>query len=185
MKQFSVSNVVLSFIAFMGFWLAMSGFFDVVHISFGVICVVAVIAFNNKLKRHVYYEDEIRQLNQFHFFRSAWYAVWMFWQIIKAGLQVTMVLIRPSLPIAPSIVRFKVDLPSAHARMILGNSITLTPGTLTVDITGDEFIVHSLIPASYEGIVDDSMPKQVLRLFEKSDRPVVSDVRITNAEGDA
>lgn len=180
MKQFSLTNILFSFIAFMGFWLAMSGFFDIIHISIGVVCVVAVIAFNHRLKSHIFYEDELRELNKFHFFRTAWYAVWLLVQIIKSGLHVSSVLLLSSRPVEPAIVKFRVDLPSAHARMILGNSITLTPGTLTVDIIGNEFIVHALTPASYSGIQDDSMPRHVLRLFENESRQVVSDFRVYN-----
>ncbi len=75
-------------------------------------------------------------------------------------------------------VRFKVDFPNPHCKIILGNSITLTPGTLTVDIQGDEFIVHSISPVSFEGIASDQMPQQVLKLFSKEAHPVISDFEV-------
>ncbi len=68
--------------------------------------------------------------------------------------------------------------------MILGNSITLTPGTLTVDIHEDEFLVHSIDQNAYEGIVNDKMPQEVLKLFTKEMHPVVSDVTIISDNED-
>ena len=75
-------------------------------------------------------------------------------------------------------VKFKVNFPNPHCKMILGNSITLTPGTLTVDIRGDEFIVHAISPVSFEGIASDEMPQQVLKLFTNEMHPVVSDFKV-------
>lgn len=178
MKTLSIRNVVISFITLMAFWLIMSGFFDIVHGMMGVICVSAVIALNYQFRKHKYFEDEVDVLQELRYGRLFIYLFWLAWQIVVSGIQVAKVILSPSLPISPSMVRFKVDLPSAHAKMILGNSITLTPGTLTVDIEGDEFLVHAIIPAAHSGITDDSMPRQVLKLFTKDAHPVVSDVKI-------
>jgi multicomponent Na+:H+ antiporter subunit E len=61
--------------------------------------------------------------------------------------------------------------------MILGNSITLTPGTVTVSIEGDIFVVHGLDDNSFEGILNDEMPQQVLKLFQTEMHPVISDIK--------
>lgn len=167
----------------MGFWLIMSGFFDIVHGLMGVISVGAVMALNYQFRKHKYFEDEVDVLEELRYGRLFVYLFWLAWQIILSGIQVVRIILTPTLPIKPCMVRFKVDLPSAHAKMILGNSITLTPGTLTVDIHEDEFIVHAITPASYAGIVDDSMPQEVLKLFTNNVHPVVSDVTvITDSE---
>lgn len=178
MKTLSIRNFVVSFVTLMAFWFIMSGFFDVVHSLMGLLCVGVVMALNYQFRKHKYFEDEVDVLNEIRFGRLFLYLFWLAWQIVKSGVQVAGVILRPSLPIKPCMVRFKVNLPSAHAKMILGNSITLTPGTLTVDIHGDEFLVHAIVPESYAGIVNDSMPQQVLKLFTNSVHPVVSDVTI-------
>jgi len=82
------------------------------------------------------------------------------------------------MPIETAIVKFRADLPSSHAKMILGNSITLTPGTLTIDIEDDLFIIHALDSNSYASLENDEMPRQVLQLFQKEVHPVVSDFEI-------
>jgi multicomponent Na+:H+ antiporter subunit E len=102
----------------------------------------------------------------------------MIGQIIIAGFHVLKIISKPSMPIKPAVITFDVDLPNVHAKMILGNSITLTPGTITVDITGNRFTVHSIDTSSREGIINDEMPRQVLKLFSSEDRQVVHHVEV-------
>ncbi len=181
MNKLSFYSLVMSFIALMLFWIIMSGFFTVFHLTLGALSVVGIILINYKLKTHRFYDDDMDDLKQVRFFRAVYYFFWMAVQIMKAGFHVALIILRPKLPIETSIMTFKVDLPSAHAKMILGNSITLTPGTLTLDIEGNNFTVHALDKYSYQGILSDEMPKEVLKLFEKEERAVISDVKITTS----
>lgn len=166
----------------MAFWFIMSGYFDIIHALMGVISVSIVLALNYQYKKHRFFEDENDVMNELRFTYLPYYFVWLGFQIIVSATQVVRILLAPTISVQPQMIRFKVNLPNVHAKMILGNSISLTPGTLTVDIEGDEFLVHSLVPKSYGGIIDDSMPQQVLKLFSKEMHPVVSDVRIINSE---
>ena len=68
----------------------------------------------------------------------------------------------------PAVVRFKTDLKSAPARIMLANSITLTPGTITVSLTGDEYVVHCLDKSLAEGI-NSSIFVTLLRRLERMD----------------
>lgn len=156
----------------------MSGFFDLVHTLMGIISVSIVMALDYKLKKHSYFDHETDVIKDLRFFYIPFYFGWLLLQIVISGVQVAKILLTPSLPIETSIVRFKVDFPNPHCKMILGNSITLTPGTLTVDIQGDEFIVHAISPISFEGIASDNMPQHVLKLFTNEMHPVVSDFRV-------
>jgi len=72
----------------------------------------------------------------------ALYIVVLFGEIIKANFDVAYRIIHPKMPIKPGIVMIKTELKSDLAKMILANSITLTPGTLTLDILGDKLLVH-------------------------------------------
>jgi multicomponent Na+:H+ antiporter subunit E len=178
MKKLSLINLFLSFVALMAFWLIMSGIYQPMQIAQGVVSVVIVIAINHKLKQHKFFEDEMDDLSQLRFQYTPIFLIWLIIEIVKAGLHVANVIINPNRSIETYILKFKVDLPSAHAKMILGNSITLTPGTLTIDITGDEYTVHALTPKSFEGITSDVMPRKVLKLFSSEERQVVKDIRI-------
>ncbi|MEX2601223.1 MAG: Na+/H+ antiporter subunit E, partial [Balneolaceae bacterium] len=139
---------------------------------------------NHRLKQHNFFDDEMDDLKKLRPGRAFYYLFWLIYQILKSGFQVAFVVLRPGLPTKTQLMTFSVDLPSAHAKMILGNSITLTPGTLTIDIRGDMFTVHALTSASFDGIVSDEMPRQVLKLFSNEDRPVVRDIRFLNASGE-
>ena len=92
------------------------------------------------------------------------------------------ILFKNPIPYNTSVLKFRVDLPSAHAKMILGNSISLTPGTVTMVIEGDHFVVHALDDDSFGGIVSDEMPREVLKLFQKEERQVIYDVEIIRNE---
>jgi multicomponent Na+:H+ antiporter subunit E len=65
-----------------------------------------------------------------------------FWEMIKANLDVAYRVIHPRMPINPGIVLIKTELKSDSGKLALANSITLTPGTLTMDIEGDSVLVH-------------------------------------------
>ena len=177
MKKLSFVSGILSFCGLLAFWLVMSGHYDPIHIGMGVVSALVVMYVNHSLRRHSFYSDELDDLINLRYGYLIYYVAWLGWQIIASGFHVAGVILRKSLPISTYIVRFKADLPSAHARMILGNSITLTPGTLTIDIQGNEFIVHALTTKSVSSVVDDSMPSRVARLFSREKKAIVYDVR--------
>jgi multicomponent Na+:H+ antiporter subunit E len=70
------------------------------------------------------------------------YMIVLFWEIIKANFDVAYRVIHPKMPIKPGIVVIKTHLKSDIAKMILANSITLTPGTFTLDVIGDKLLIH-------------------------------------------
>ena len=65
-----------------------------------------------------------------------------FWEMLKANFDVAYRVVHPKMPIRPGIVQIKTNLRSDIAKLILGNSITLTPGTLTIEIVGDNLLIH-------------------------------------------
>lgn len=70
------------------------------------------------------------------------YSVVLFIEIIKANFDVAYRVIHPKLPIKPGIVIIKTELKQDFAKMLLANSITLTPGTFTLDVLGDTLLIH-------------------------------------------
>lgn len=70
------------------------------------------------------------------------YLVVPFWEIVKANFDVAFRVVHPKMPIRPGIVIIETGLKSDIAKMILANSITLTPGTFTVDVAGDKLLIH-------------------------------------------
>lgn len=92
------------------------------------------------------------------------------WEMIKANLDVAKRVIDPSLPINPAIVEISTDLKSNQAKLFLANSITLTPGTLTVDIVEDKLYVHWIDltaedPAEQKKIISEKFEKLLEGVF--------------------
>jgi multicomponent Na+:H+ antiporter subunit E len=87
-----------------------------------------------------------------------------FWEMLKANFDVAYRVVHPKMPIRPGIVQIKTNLKSDIAKLILGNSITLTPGTLTIEIVKDNLLIH-WINVKTEGI--DQTTDIIGKRFEK------------------
>src|SRR5690625_4546481 len=172
MNKISKYSLALSFISLMLFWTVMSGFLDAIHLSLGVASVISVLAINYKMKSYRMYEDDMNDLKELRFIRAVYYIGWMIVQIFKAGMHVLAILFKNQIPYNTSVLKFRVDLPRAHAQMLLENSIARPPGTVTMVIEGEHFVVHALDHDSFAGIVSEEMPGEVLRLFQKDERQV-------------
>jgi len=106
--------------------------------------------------------------------RYFWFIVYMFvfvWECIKANFDVAYRVLHPAMPIRPGIVKVKTTLKSELARTLLANSITMTPGTITVDIIGDYFYIHWIYvrsedPEVYTEIIMGAFEKYIKRIIE-------------------
>lgn len=109
--------------------------------------------------------------------RMARYGVWLLGRVMMASAEVAWLVVHPRLPIEPGFVRFRTSLASPLARTTLANSITLVPGTLTVRVDGDEFLVHALHPSSAEDLRTGAMQRRVAAVFlePREEGPVATD----------
>ncbi|MCC5788090.1 MAG: Na+/H+ antiporter subunit E [Opitutales bacterium] len=146
-----------------GFWLVMSGKLELFHIITGLLAVSFVVWLDRRLGPLSKDEDSISL--HAHFLKLPIYLPWLAWQMILSSLHVGKVILVPRHQIHPLMLKFNSKMPSNAARVILGNSITLTPGTLTLEIQGDTFWVHALDETSAEGLLAGDMQKRVGRLF--------------------
>ena len=178
MKKAFIKGTLLQFIILLGLWLLLSGKYDWFHISLGVVSACIVTVLQLRINKYLYFQKKIANENSLSWSRLFIYIPWLIWQVILASLQVAYVVLHPRMPINPSLVKFKTKLPNIAARVILGNSITLTPGTLTINIANDEFLVHALTDASHSSIVDGSLPEQVAKLYHRRPATVIDDIRI-------
>ena len=101
----------------------------------------------------------------------------LLWEIAVANVHVVRLVLDPRMPINPSLVEFKSPLRTEASNAVLANSITLTPGTVTVDMSAHRFIIHCISETSRQGIQDGALLKHVARAFgEKIQVPEVRDV---------
>jgi len=125
-------------------WLLLSGHWDPVHIGLGAAASALVTWLNHGA------EDVTALARALP--RMACYVPWLLVEIVRANLAVMRIVLHPRLPIDPVVVRVRVPLPGPLAVTTLANSITLTPGTITLDAEGGELTVHALEPGSADGI---------------------------------
>lgn len=107
---------------------------------------------------------KLQTFNPLRIFRAVLYAPVFIYKMIVANLQIAAVVLRPKLRISPSILRARSDLKTPEGRLILTNSITLTPGTLSVDVKSSRIYVHVV---NYQFTEDSETKKQILLPFEK------------------
>ena len=133
-----VKNFLYLFCLLLFVWLATTSSFHWQELAVGIIISFVLSLFLNKQ----YFELglPIFSIKRMVFF--AIYAVVLFVEIIKANFDVAYRVIHPKIPIKPGIVIIKTELKQDFAKMLLANSITLTPGTFTLDVVGDKLLIH-------------------------------------------
>jgi len=143
-------------------WVLLSGKLDLFHLWIGVFGVAAVSWLDRRLG--LLEEDEPRRKLHLHYDRGIVYIGWLFWQIVVSAIHVAQVILDLN-RCKPSLVRFRSAQPHAIARVGLGNSITLTPGSLTLDIDGDQFVVHALTADVRDSLLEGTMQRKVAHVF--------------------
>lgn len=146
------------------FWLLLSGFFDspfLLSVGAGVAIGVMLLARRMEVVDH-----------EGHPFQLSWrligYWPWLFKEIAKSAWDVSKIILSPRLPISPTLFRAPASQKSTVGVVTYANSITLTPGTISVDVKKGEIMVHALTRAGADGLLEGEMDRRVTR-FEGHD----------------
>ncbi len=160
-----ISEMSIAFAFLGGFWILLSGYFDGFHLVAGGICTLIVTAMSYRF---------LFSGKRSQFFRTSWrlvcYVPWELWQIILANIDVIRRVLHPGMPIDPCLIEIETPLRSEFALVTLGNSITLTPGTITVSVDTDKgtFLVHALAKEPADALlVDQTMQTKVAKVFQE------------------
>jgi len=131
--------IVVATLALFATWVAWTQSLDPQELAAGAVLslLVAILAGGMPFRA-----ETLGILHPKRFLYALAYLPYLFKEIVKANLDVARRVVAPALPIRPGIVRVKTKLRNPIGRLVLANSITLTPGTLTVDIRGDELFIH-------------------------------------------
>ena len=124
------------------FWLVLSGRFDGLHLLLGVIsCAIVAYGSHDLLFRDI--KSKNKHVEAFRFLK---YIPWLFYQIIVSNIYIAQLALHPRMLqiIDPRIIKFRTRLKGDMSLVTFGNSITLTPGTITVLIKGGYYYVHAL-----------------------------------------
>ncbi len=140
-------------------WLLLSWHFDGLLITFGLAtCTLAVWV-------GVRMGTVDRESVPVHLVGGALlYVPWLVWEIFKSNVRVARIILAPRLRVDPSIVHFRASQRTDLGRFIYANSITLTPGTVTTGIVGDDFEVHAIVQSEIDGSEENDMNRRVTAL---------------------
>jgi len=155
-----VKNVIIAFIILLLFWLLLNNSMAPEIIASGIVASLA-IALLVCPKCDVFSE---LKLTPKAFVYTFIYLLVFLWELVKSNIDVALRVLSPSLPINPGIVEVKTTLKSKMGRMILANSITLTPGTFTLEMKEDTLFIH-WIDVKVQDV--DQASKEIVRKFEK------------------
>jgi multicomponent Na+:H+ antiporter subunit E len=176
------------FAVLMSFWLILSGRWETAYVSMGVVAVTLVLLRGGDLLRARYEAGEARPTHlreaALNWLRFIPYLGWLVIEIFRANVQVAYLILHPRMPIDPLMVRFRTDLPSDVAEVLLAHSITLTPGTVTVDVQEGDFLVHSLNLAAAEELITGDMQNRVGRVFGVPPNQAISGAISRTMDGD-
>lgn len=149
-------------------WLIFSGLFDAFHITLGVISCGLVTWISSDLL----FDDRAiplrRRLVQGG--RLFAYLAWLLWQVVLANLHLFRLAFGSQEEVQPQILRYETSLRSDFEKYLLANSITLTPGTVTIKILGDVFYIHAISDVAAGGL-DGEMERRIARIFADSPAP--------------
>ncbi len=150
-------SFLITAITMFSFWILLSGEFTFVLITSGIVASLIVAYLSHDIfMGKADLKTEIGRVLKF-----TKYVPWLLWKVILANVEIAYLVLHPKMLIDPQIVRFKNDLKTDMGIVTLANSITLTPGTITVEANKEEFVIHAIWQKSAEGIIDGEMQRRV------------------------
>ena len=168
----SLIHKLSMFVVLFGFWMVLSGRTETKFIVYGLLTAAVttwvtypLLLVPNKegSKKYFVFGVSIPKFIMYFF--------WLMWQLVLANIDVLLATTAQELDIDPKVVRFYFRADNPMASVVLANSITLTPGTVTINVTDDGlYEIHALTRGAAAGVLDGSMQKKVAALYgEKFD----------------
>ncbi|MBE0446924.1 MAG: Na+/H+ antiporter subunit E [Actinobacteria bacterium] len=154
-----MSFLITAIIMFI-FWMLLSGHFTFILVLSGIASSLLVAYLSHDL---LIGEGDIK-LNIARIYRFIKYLPWLLWQIALANLDLVYRTLHPKMPIDPVVIGFKNEYKTDMGVVTLANSITLTPGTVTIEANNNEFIVHAIAKGPAESLLAGEMQERVKRI---------------------
>jgi multicomponent Na+:H+ antiporter subunit E len=151
------------FIMMFIFWLILSPNVSEQSVFLGLLISLLVVIYSRDI---LFTSAEMPLYHLKHFINMIRFIGILLIEIVKANIDVAKIVLNPSLPIQPQFIKVPMMLKNDMNKVIFGNSVTLTPGTLTVDITDDYFVIHALTDDAAKSMDDSFIETWVLRQEE-------------------
>lgn len=129
-----VRTITIRAVALFAVWLLLTQKFDAFYLVLGALSALVIA----RLHTRGHSTSAMRWI---------WlpvYVPWLLWQVLKSGMHMTYLILHPRLPIDPKLLRFTTTLRDPAAITIFGNSVTLTPGTITAEVNGGDVVIHAM-----------------------------------------
>lgn len=140
------------------FWLLLSGYFTAFLMTAGAASAIAVVLLARRMEI-VDHEGHPIHLG----LRMFTYWPWLLVEIVKSAWDVSRIILNPRLPVSPTLIRVKTSQKTEVGVVVYANSITLTPGTISVDVSHGEILVHALTQEGAAGLQSGEMDRRVTR----------------------
>jgi multicomponent Na+:H+ antiporter subunit E len=160
-KRSVLLRYVMAYISLGAIWLLLAGKVDANELIAGMFVTLIIVVLTSS---HLKFFDDLKftPVMPLHLIR---FVLVFLRALIEANVDMARRVLSPSLPIYPAVVEVHTELKSPLGKLLLANSITLTPGTLTIDVVGDTLLVH-WIDAS--GLTDmQQATRLIAQQFEK------------------
>jgi multicomponent Na+:H+ antiporter subunit E len=168
-------RLTVQFAVLFAFWLILSGKLEIKYLLFGLASAALVTFVTQDLLQPEESRRHKKASSAVSWLKAGWtlffYFVWLFYEIVQSNLQVAYLVLHPKLPIKPGLLRFRTRLRSKAGHVLLANSITLTPGTITVDLTEGTYLVHALVPEAAGSLLEAKMQSKLEAIFGEPEEP--------------
>jgi len=156
MKSSFYQTLILKTLGFFLIWLLLSQSFNLFHVGLGLLAAFGVAWLNTD-----------RSVSRFVILRLriVWYFLWLLGRILQSGFHLSVLILHPALPIDPKLIRYRTKLRTEAGIVLLGNSITLTPGTITVEVDSQDLVVHAMDDKSADDVTSQRIEQQMAGLF--------------------
>lgn len=155
----TLTRMLVLLVPLIAAWLLWSGIYKPLLLLLGLLSCVLTIFIKHRMD---YFATDVFALRFGG--RLLGYWLWLAKEVVKSSLDVARIVLSPSLPISPEIVKVKASCTHPVDQAILANSITLTPGTLALDVHNGEIIVHALTQAGADELRQGEMDRRVAAL---------------------
>lgn len=150
-------------LALFAFWLVITGSASLADLAVGAVLSVLL----GWWAAHSLWHEDAPVLSVRQALHFLAYVPWLVKEIVVAAVYVAEKVLDPRMPIAPTIITHRCDMRRDVSRVAFANSITLTPGTLTVDVDENTFTVHCLSEEFADSIANGALERRITRVFEE------------------
>ncbi|HIF51459.1 MAG TPA: cation transporter [Thiotrichaceae bacterium] len=156
-------HIASLFISLAILWLLLSGHYTPLLLSLGLLSIILVTLIALRMNLIAFEQPE----TFIQFIKYIPYGFWLLIEILKSNIDVCKRILNPNLPISPRWITIKSSQFSEFGKIIYANSITLTPGTISMDVDENRIEVHALSEVGVEGLATGDMDKRISEVEQK------------------